>query len=194
MSIAQQREELVARVVECVRDIEHTHGVTRESLALIGEVLQDLSGQPQLFPESEFPPNEDPNSNRMYTLSVDNDRRFALYLDCSSTGTETPPHNHTTWAVIAGMKGEEENQFYAPLEAEPGGERGALRPTGSVIVKPGTVVCLLPDDFHSIHVPAGQVNMNFHMYGRSLDTLEERVMFDKKTQSYTHFEAHPDTR
>lgn len=194
MSIAQQREELVARVIERIRHIEHTHGVTRESLALMGETLQDLSGQPQLFAESEFPPNEVPNSNHMYTLSVDADRRFALYLDCSSTGTETPPHNHTTWAVIAGMQGEEENRFYESIEAKPGDERGALRPAGSVTVKAGTVVCLLPDDFHSIHVPAGQVNMNLHLYGRSLDTLDERVMFDTETQSYAHFAAHPDTR
>ena len=194
MSIAQQREACVKRVIEQVRGIERDQGITRESLAMIGEALLELSGQPELFPESEFPPSQDANSNHMYTLSVDPDKRFALYLDCSSTGSETPPHNHTTWAVIAGVRGEEQNRFYEPVAAGAQDERGALKPTGAKTVRPGVVVCLLPDDFHSVHVPAGQINMNFHLYGRSLDTLSERVMFDSQTRSYKHFAAHPDTR
>jgi len=36
----------------------------------------------------------------------------ALYANASLGGYGTPAHNHTTWAVIVGVTGEELNRFY----------------------------------------------------------------------------------
>ena len=40
------------------------------------------------------------------------DGRFALYGSAGVPGKAQPPHNHTTWASIAGVFGDEHNVFY----------------------------------------------------------------------------------
>ena len=49
---------------------------------------------------------------KAYRLAEDADHRFALYAAAGAPGRQAPPHNHTTWAVIAGVYGEEHNVFY----------------------------------------------------------------------------------
>ena len=48
----------------------------------------------------------------LYRVSEDPDHRYALYVNSSLGGHGTPAHNHTTWAVIVGITGEELNRFY----------------------------------------------------------------------------------
>jgi len=128
----------------------------------------------------------------VYRLSEDPDHRLALYMSVGKTGKETPPHDHTTWAVIAGVRGAELNRFYQPRGTAPDGGRGPLAQSGTLLVEPGAGVAFMPDDFHSIHVEGGRLNMNLHLYGLALDRLVDRVKFDAETGGYSHFAAHPD--
>lgn len=198
MGLAADRDRAVRRAVEKVRRIATEQGVTRLSLEAIREELIRLAAQRALFTEKDFPIGDAPGGDRLYTLSVDPDDRFALYLDCCDAPTETPPHNHTTWAVIVGVQGEEHNKFYAPLTGDSprdGGEpdeRGPLELIREATVRPGAGVYLLADDFHSIHVEGGRVNMNLHMYGRALNDLPDRVKYDWESGTYSWFAPHPD--
>jgi predicted metal-dependent enzyme (double-stranded beta helix superfamily) len=187
---SEQRAEAIERMMGVIRDVEHRQGVTRDSLAAIRSELIDLGLRAELFPEEEFGLHG--RSGYMYTLSVDPDQRFALYLDCSLGEGETPPHNHTTWAVIAGVRGEERNRFYRRIAGD-GAAHGALEPTGDFTVRPGEGVCLLPDDFHSVCCPVGRLNMNLHLYGRSLSQLTGRVQYDAATRRYRPYGAPPET-
>ena len=128
----------------------------------------------------------------MHTLSIDSDQRFALYLDCCDDDVETPPHNHTTWAVIAGVEGGELNRFYEETGQPAGGGRGPLAQVREYLGEPGTAVAMMPDDFHSIHVSGGRSNKNLHMYGLGLTELHERVKYDFATGTYAPFLPHPD--
>ena len=189
-AIARRRERSseVEKAVAEVRAIEKRDGVTREALEKIKQRLMRLAAQKELFTAQDFPPPE-PGSKRascLYRISEDKDHRFALYVNCSSGTYGTPAHNHTTWAVIVGVTGEELNKFYD----RPG--NGAPREKGNAVVKQGTGVTFMPDDLHSIHIQAPLVN--FHMYGLALDHLHRREYYKAEEKAWKIFPAHGDIR
>ena len=53
---------------------------------------------------------------KLYLLSEDDRHEYALYAVSEKLGNMSPPHDHTTWAVIAGIEGEELNKFYRRLD------------------------------------------------------------------------------
>jgi predicted metal-dependent enzyme (double-stranded beta helix superfamily) len=178
--------EIEAAVAD-VRKIESEHGVTRESLEKIQRRLMRLAARKDLFSIDDFPPPA-PGGERkscLYRISEDPDHRFALYANASLGGYGTPAHNHTTWAVIVGVSGEELNRFYDRASE-------GVRQKGEHVVKQGTGVAFLPDDLHSIHIDAPLVN--FHMYGLALDHLPRRQYYDEKQRTWRIFPPHSDIR
>ena len=154
--------------------IEKT-GVTTATLDKIGGLLSELAGRADLFPQDEFPLGPD---GGIYRLSEDPDHRFALYASAGGPGKKVPPHNHTTWAIIAGVHGDERNVVYDRLDnGAQRRQRAAARGAGQgEDAARGDVIAYLPDDFHHIETPAGSGNaLHLHFYGLSLEHLPDRV-------------------
>jgi predicted metal-dependent enzyme (double-stranded beta helix superfamily) len=181
------RQKEIDAAVADVRAIEARDGVTRDSLEKIKQRLIRLAARSDLFAASDFAPPE-PGGKRnscLYRVSEDGDHRFALYVNSSDGNYGTPAHNHTTWAVIVGVSGEEENRFYDRVEGKPVEK-------GQTVVKQGTGVCFLPEDLHSIHIQAPLIN--FHMYGLGLDHLHKREFYKADEGVWRVFPAHADIR
>jgi predicted metal-dependent enzyme (double-stranded beta helix superfamily) len=182
-----RKREIEAAVAD-VREIEKRDGVTRESLDKIKQRLIRLAARQDLFSPSDFPAPAPGGKLKscLYRVDEDPDHRYALYVNASLGGHSTPAHNHTTWAVIVGVTGEELNRFY---DRTP---EGPPRQKGEYMVKQGTGVCFLPEDLHSIHIQAPLVN--FHMYGLALDHLHKREYYQAADQTWRVFPAHGDIR
>ena len=181
-----RRREIEAAVAD-VREIERRSGVTRESLEQIKQRLLGLAARQDLFTPRDFPPPE-PGGKRnscLYRVSEDPDHRFALYANSSFGNYGTPAHNHTTWAVIVGVTGEELNRFY-----ERTGD--GVREKGSAVVRQGSGVAFMPEDLHSIHIAAPLIN--FHMYGLALEELHHREYYKADERAWKVFPPHSDIR
>jgi predicted metal-dependent enzyme (double-stranded beta helix superfamily) len=183
---ATRRAEVAAAVAD-VREIERREGVTRQSLERIKERLTRLASRKDLFTDKDFPPPAAGGKLKscLYRVAEDADHRFALYVNASLGGHNTPAHNHTTWAVIVGVTGEELNRFYDR-------DGSGVREKGQAVVKQGTGVCFLPEDLHSIHIQAPLIN--FHMYGLGLDQLHSREYYKAEEGIWKIFPAHGDIR
>jgi predicted metal-dependent enzyme (double-stranded beta helix superfamily) len=182
-SVLVARTAAVAATVDRIRAIESRLGVTRESLAAIMAELEALAAQESLFPEAEFPPPPPgEKGSRRYLLHEDPDGRFALYLNALNPGNETRPHDHTTWAVVVAVEGEELNRIYARTE------RG-LEVVREVVVKPGTGIALMPEDIHSIHTQGTGPTRHLHMYGLALERLDQRMAYDPATGAAIPYNA-----
>ena len=191
MARAEERERAVAETVAAVRRIEGEQGVTREALSAIRAELLDLAARSDLFPPEDFPAPDDGLENRLYTLSLDPDKRFALYLNRGSAQKDTAPHNHTTWAVVVGVVGEEHNKIYR----RPAGEAAVpMEVVEEITVKPGTGVCLLPDDIHSIHMRGDDPKLHLHMYGKAISEMTQRVKYELDSGRAEFYPPHPDAR
>jgi predicted metal-dependent enzyme (double-stranded beta helix superfamily) len=190
MTRAETRSNAVKQTVERIREIEKSQGIDRNSLENIKSELIALAKKTALFGLHGFsaPAAEDKDTSCLYRLSEDEDHRFALYLQVSDGAVSTPPHNHTTWAVIAGIQGRELNRFY---QRQPD---GGVEMVDSKTVEPGNAVAMLPDDLHSIHIDAGEPVVNFHMYGLGLEQLTKREYLDAKDKQWRYFKPHGDIR
>ena len=165
-----------------IRAIEADLGVTTAGVEAIRDRLLALSARRDLFPVDDFPPPpaDDPLTSYVYRLSEDADHRFALYAQSSEGHVETPPHNHTTWAVVVGHAGNELNRFYQRTD-------DGVAETHQHMVEAGTGVAMLPDDLHSIHIDGRAVN--FHCYGLALEQLHDRVYWHRGEQRWKQFRA-----
>ena len=184
---AIERKKEIERAVAEVRAIERAGGVTRETLDKIKQRLMRLAARQDLFTARDYPPPQ-PGAKRnscLYRVSEDPDHRFALYVNSSDGNYGTPAHNHTTWAVIVGVSGEELNRFYDRAD-------GGVREKGSAVVKQGTGVAFMPDDLHSIHISAPLIN--FHMYGLALEQLDHREYYKAEERAWKVFPPHSDIR
>jgi rhodanese-related sulfurtransferase/predicted metal-dependent enzyme (double-stranded beta helix superfamily) len=192
MTLHQERATAVQRLVDETRAIEKA-GVTRANLEKIGGLLASLAARADLFPQDEFPLGAD---GGIYRLAEDPDHRFALYASAGGPGKKVPPHNHTTWAIIAGVHGAERNVVYDRLDNGAREDFVQLReaPAKEKTLKRGDVICYLPEDFHHIETPiasgAGSGNaLHLHFYGLSLEHLPDRVSVDMATGKAKRFMA-----
>ena len=188
MNLHQERAAAVRRLVDEARHIEKG-GVSTGNLEKIGALLATLAGRAELFPQDEFPLGPD---GGIYRLSEDPDHRFALYASAGGAGKKVPPHNHTTWAIIAGVHGAERNVVYDRLDN--GAREGFVQlreaPAKEKTLRRGDVIAYLPDDFHHIETPAGSGNaLHLHFYGLSLEHLPDRVSVDMATGTAKRFMA-----
>ena len=190
MNLHQERAAAVRRLIDEARTIEKS-GVTYANLDKIGGLLSSLASRADLFPQDEFPLGAE---GGIYRLSEDPDNRFALYASAGGPGKKVPPHNHTTWAIIAGVHGAERNVVYERLDN--GAQENVVQlreaPSKEKTLKRGDVITFLPEDFHHIETPVGSGNaLHLHFYGLSLEHLPDRQTVDMKTGTAKRFMAKP---
>ncbi len=187
--IRDRRTKAVAETVAAVRAIAKQKGVNPPALDAIKAELLKLARKRELFPMAHFPVAAHEGNGVIYRLSEDPDHRFALYASTGVPGKGVHPHNHTTWAVIVGVHGDEHNVFYKRSDDRKTPGKGTLAKTGEATVSPGTGVTLMPEDIHSIFVTGETNTVHLHMYGLALEQLHQRVMYDTRAGTYKVFPA-----
>ena len=185
---AAARREAIATAMADIHGLVGTGAPDRHDLSKVRERLVELASRSDLFPRGDLPPPLPGSGGRsiLYRLAEDEDHGFALYANASLGGYGTPAHNHTTWAVIAGVHGSELNRFYDRSED------GGVAQRGEFEVVAGRGVAFMPDDLHSIHIDAPL--LNFHLYGRGLEQLDRREYYEADSRQWRVFPAHSDIR
>ena len=105
----------------------------------------------------------------VHLLHEEADHALAVFAISWMPGRGAPPHNHATWAVVAGVDGPELNTFWKRVD-------DGSRPGYAEIVKTsekafgeGEVVSLLPDGIHSVLNTTDRVTLSLHVYGKHLN-------------------------
>ncbi len=180
--VSAARTASVAAAVDRIRAIEAAQGVTRPALEAIRTELLALAANEHLFPSAVFPPPpEGQKGSNRYLLQEDAGNRFALYLNALNPGNSTKPHDHTTWAVVVAVDGQELNKVYDRLDDGTDPAHCEMRVREEVMVEPGQGICLMPEDIHSIHTTGERPTRHLHMYGLALEKLDDRKAYDPET-------------
>lgn len=183
MTLKTERQTLVQEALADIQGILNEGQPDRAALDRISARLQPLAARADLFPEQDFPAptNDSGATSSRYLLAQQPDETLALYINVIIPGKSTKPHNHGTWAVIVAVSGEELNRLYRRVDDGSDPEHARLEQVREYVVKPGAPINFLPQDIHSIHVDGTQTVRHFHLYGKALETLTDRLGFDMET-------------
>ena len=122
----------------------------------------------------------------VHLLHEEADHSLAMFAVAWLPGRGVGPHNHGTWAVVAGVDGDERNVNWSRLDdgARPG--HAEIVAAHEVVVGRSDVITFLPDDIHSVHNDGDRVTVSLHVYGRHPNhTL--RQQFDPEAKTATDF-------
>ena len=175
--IASRRSHAIDTFFQIVSRLLPDHqNAGADALRAVAEALTQLGLRQNIFPAAHFPVSA-ANPAQVYRLAEDVEGRLALYISAGLPGKFQPPHDHTTWAIIAGIAGSERNVVYARNKtSDP--DRDKLVPIRTVDVVPGVSVTLTPDDVHAIELVGDQPGLHLHFYGLAIDRLHRRVVFE----------------
>ena len=121
--------------------------------------------------------NKDPKSAGIYKLHEEPDHTLAVFVVTWLPGDETPPHDHGTWAVIAGLEGWETNYRWKRVDDGRVPGHAEVRRDRSERIDASTIVSLLPETIHSVHNDSGAKSVTLHVYGINVD-YTDRSKFD----------------
>ena len=97
-----------------------------------------------------------------------------------------PPHDHGTWAVIAGVDGPEKNEFFERLDDRSRPGHAELKKVGEKVFRVGDVLAMRTGQIHSIWNESSSTSLSLHIYGRNIQ-FTGRSQFDVQGKSETPF-------
>jgi len=122
----------------------------------------------------------------VHLLHEEEDHSAAVFAVSWLPGRGAPPHNHGTWAVVAGVDGPEKNSFWERIDdgSRPG--FADLELVGEKVCGVGDVVPMLPDDIHAVINETDRVTLSLHVYGKHIN-YTGRSQFDPEKKTATPF-------
>ncbi len=105
----------------------------------------------------------------VHLLHEDDNHDLAVFLISWLPDRGTLPHDHRTWAVVAGLAGREREVEWRRLDdgSKPGYAELA-RGGESIMTRGGSSACM-PDDIHSVWNVGDEISMSLHTYGRHIN-------------------------
>ena len=173
-------KELDPRIEKLVDLAKHhlSEGATRDRLGEVLAELESLAGARDLWSPALYPDPTPDEQQARYLVREEEDRSFALYCNVMRPGKRIPPHNHTTWACVAAVEGTEHNALFERRDGGTEAGPATIRKIREVEVRPGSGIALMPDDIHSVEIRGQSIIRHLHFYGRALETLTNRLVFD----------------
>jgi predicted metal-dependent enzyme (double-stranded beta helix superfamily) len=101
----------------------------------------------------------------IYLLHEEADHALAVLAVNWLPGRGTLPHDHGTWAVVAGVEGPERNVFWERIDDRSREGYAELKQIGDKVFEAGDVVAMPPGTIHSVVNESDAVTLSLHTYG-----------------------------
>lgn len=151
------------------------HNATDAQLNHVGRLMAELATTIQLD-ATTFPPAIH-GQELVYPLHI-GVTGPSLYLVSDAPGIQSQPHEHRTWAVIAGISGNEINELF---EISDELKRTVKRVSTTEVQRLG-VLCLRNNAIHSTLAAGVHPTYHLHLYGKPLSELHAYALrcFDQE--------------
>jgi predicted metal-dependent enzyme (double-stranded beta helix superfamily) len=166
----------LARFVDDLRSITAETREPREIIDRVRPLARELALAKTWLADHHYACNEEQGFG-VHLLHEEPDHTLAVFAAGWLPGRGAPPHNHGTWAVVAGVDGLEKNVFWKRLDdgSRPG--HAEIQRQGEKIFGAGEVVSFLPEQIHSVVNETDRVTLSLHVYGKHVN-YTERFTFD----------------
>ncbi len=118
--------------------------------------------------ERMFAPDQEQGFS-LHPLSEEEDHSLAVFAFSWLPNRGTPPHDHGTWAVVAGVVGAEWNTFWRRQDdgSRPGYAK--LEQIGAKMFLPGEVLAMPTGTIHQVWNQTAAVTVSLHIYGMHIN-------------------------
>ena len=122
----------------------------------------------------------------VHLLHEEPDHTLAIFAVSWLPHRGTPPHDHGTWAVVAGVDGPEMNKFFKRVDDGTRPGHAELRKIGEKVFDVGEVVAIPSGRVHIVWNETENITLSLHIYGKHIN-FTGRSQFDLATQIETPF-------
>ena len=159
-SVEQYVSDLRAIAAEEIDDVEITRRVK--------PLAKRLAAAPGWM-KPEYKTCDPDQGFGVHLLHEEDNHDLAVFVLSWMPDRGTQPHNHLTWAVVAGIEGVEHEVGYNRLDdgSKPG--FADLQKSGEETLRPGDVSACMPHDIHSVWNTGTEVSVSLHTYGSHLN-------------------------
>ncbi len=173
------------RYVSDLRTITRDSGDEDAIIAQVGPLARRLALDKHWLRPAHY--EADPEQGfGVHLLHEEPDHRLAVFVVSWLPGRGAPPHDHGTWAVVAGVEGVERNIRYKRLDdgSRPGyAELGVKHDFDA---DEGDLVCMKTGGIHAVRNETDKVTLSLHTYGRHVNHTP-RSQFDLETNEKKDF-------
>lgn len=180
-------------VSEFVSDLQHLHGQALEETAMMEAVKPQalkLAGDGAWFHEKMLT-IDDTLGVGITTLHEEDDHSLTVIaVAWSDKDLKVPPHDHGTWAVVAGVRGIERNTLW---ERQDNGSHEdpdyvEVAPVSELDISLGDVICMGSGAIHTVDNVGEGISLSLHTYGRNPNTTE-RHQYDTENNCAKAFKV-----
>jgi predicted metal-dependent enzyme (double-stranded beta helix superfamily) len=122
----------------------------------------------------------------VHLLHEEADHSLAVILVNWLPGRGTPPHDHGTWAVVAGIEGVEHNVRYNRLDDRTKPDYAELSVKKDFNANEGELVCIKTGGIHKVTNETDRVTLSLHTYGMHINH-SNRSQFNLDTNERKEF-------
>lgn len=170
---------VTASLAQFVNDLRAVTAVTKDPQEIVSRVrpLTRELALAKTWLEPRYHVCDPEQGFGIHLVHEESDHSLAVLVAAWLPGRGAPPHNHGTWAVVAGIDGAEKNIFWKRLDDGSRSGYAELRVQGEKVFGPGDVLVMLPDSIHSVVNETDRITVSLHVYGRH-PNYTGRAQFD----------------
>jgi len=161
-----------------------------EILARVGPLAQRFVADRSWLEDKHYRADEE-QGFAVNLLHEEADHSLAVLVVNWLPGRGTPPHDHGTWAVVAGIEGIERNVRYNRVDDGSRPDYAELEEKHAFDAAPGELVCMKTGGIHQVTNETDTMTLSLHTYGRNIN-FTGRSQFDLETREKKDFKLRID--
>ena len=156
-----------------------------EILRRVGPLAQKVVADKSWLEENHYKADEEQGFG-VTLLHEEPDHSLAVFVVNWLPGRGTPPHDHGTWAVVAGIEGVERNIRFNRVDDNSRADYAELEEKHAFDAAPGELVCMKTGGIHQVTNETDEMTLSLHTYGRHINHTE-RAQFNLETNEKKDF-------
>ena len=165
-----------------VADLRRIAGETDDEddiISRVGPLAQRLAVERDWLQQKHYETDAEQGFGT-YLLHEEPGHTLAVFVVNWLRGRGAPPHDHGTWAVVAGVEGRERNIRYRRLDDGGRPDRATLEVKHDFNAEPGELICMKTGGIHAVRNESDRVTLSLHTYGKHIN-FTDRSQFDLET-------------
>jgi predicted metal-dependent enzyme (double-stranded beta helix superfamily) len=173
------------RYVEDLRRITRGTDDEDEIIRQVGPLAQRMALEKTWLQDKHYVTDAEQGFGT-FLLHEEPDHSLAVFVVNWLPGRGAPPHDHGTWAVVAGVEGIERNIRYRRLDDGSRPDYAELEAKHDFNADAGELICMKTGGIHAVRNDSDQVTLSLHTYGMHVNHTK-RSQFDPDTNEKKDF-------